>query len=126
MIKKAITAVALLTAVATTSANADTATVFNFDTGKKHTIYKTDVNERDLQCIAKLSAVRDAFSMGNIYGTEYNQVTKAQDKIFLKYPFTIPTKWINGEKDKFLDEVVKMNGYSGGQDWIISQISRCL
>lgn len=123
--KKLITAIALLTAVST-SAIADSATVFNFDTGKKHTIYKTDVNEKDLLCIAKLSAVRDAFQIGNIYGNEYNQVTKAQDKIFLKYPFTIPTKWINSEKDKFLDEVVKMNGYSGGQDWIISQISRCL
>ena len=105
--KKAILAGILsLTAI---TAQAETAKVYHFDKNKKVTISKSDISTNDLQCIAKLSAWKDAlFSVGATYKDAHlNDATKKQDELFMKYPHTIPTKWIDAEKQSFL---IKING----------------
>tara|TARA_B110000285_G_C14758679_1_gene438577 strand:- start:159 stop:533 length:375 start_codon:yes stop_codon:yes gene_type:complete len=120
--KKLLTAITLLTAVST-SAIADSATVFNYDTGKKETITRSQINENDIKCIGILGAWRDAlFNQGAQYNTslDLEKATDSQNKMLLKYPFTVPTKWIDGEKELFL-----IRASDSKDEWIHSQIKSC-
>ena len=121
--KKTLLTIAATIAISTSAFAEDTARVFNYDTGKKETITRSQIAENDLQCIAKISAWRDAlFTVGATYKDAHLvDATKKQDKLFLAYPFTIPTKWINAEKELFL-----VRAGSSDNAWIESELNKCL
>ena len=118
--KKTLATIAI--ALAATTAQADTAKVFHYDLNKKVTIDRTAIDSQDLVCISRLSVFRDfMFNSSQAKSTAMNIATTAQDKLFMKYPFTIPTKWIGEEKAKFLIA-------SAGQspEYITAQVQECL
>jgi len=113
--KKIIAAVAL--ALTATSAMAETAEVYHYTKNKKVTISLSDIKFSDLYCIATLSLYRDVTEGNN--KSEYKRATSAQDKYFLKYDYTIPTKWINQVKLSVSKEARK------DLQWFIKSSKEC-
>ena len=118
--KKTLASIAF--ALAATTAQADIAKVFHFDQNKMVTIDRTAINSQDLVCASRLSVFRDfLFDNGQAKSTAMNIATTAQDKLYMKYAFTIPTKWIDQEKVKFLTTIIGQS-----PEYITAQIQECL
>ena len=121
-------AVAAILSVTVQPTQADTAQVFNYDTGKRQTIGISQIERSDLQCIARISLWRDSlFTVGADYrSTNLAKATAKQDQLFLRYPFTIPTKWIDREKAQFLHRIATMEAQGSQLAWIQAELSKCL
>ena len=102
--KKIIAAAAL--AITATAVQAETARVVDYNTGNQITISRNDIDSTDLMCIARLSVVRDfLFNTGQGRSQGMRELTDAQDAFFLKYDFTVPTRWIDAEKAQYLRNI---------------------
>jgi len=105
--KKIIAAAAL--AITATAAHAETARVVDYNTGNRITIDRSDINHRDLVCVSRISVVRDfLFNTGQGSSQGMREITDVQDAIFLRYDFTIPTKWIDQEKALYIIQIQGM------------------
>ena len=99
--------------------------VFNYDTNQSEVISKSNINSNDVVCIAKFSVLRDVLI--DIVRVKYGnsellrEATNKQDMLLYKYPHTIPTSWIDAEKNNFIRTIP-----SNVDDiWLRSQYTQC-
>ena len=99
--------------------------VFSYDTNQTEVISKNSINSFDVVCIARISVLRDVLINGlRVKYDTSNLLTNAtniQDDLFMKYPHSIPTSWINSEKSSFIRTIPDYVSDS----WLQSQYKPC-
>jgi hypothetical protein len=99
--------------------------VFNYDTNQSEIISKSSINSNDVVCIAKLGVLRDVLidTLKATYKSSdlLRNSTSVQDDLLLKYPHTIPTSWIDSEKNSFIRTIPS----DMSDVWLRSQYTQC-
>lgn len=99
--------------------------VFSYDTNQTEVISKNSINSFDVVCIARIGVLRDVLinALKVRYDTSdlLTNATNVQDKLFMKYPHSIPTSWINSEKSRFISTIPNYVSDS----WLQSQYKPC-
>ena len=100
--------------------------VFNYDTNQKEIISRNSIDSFDVVCIARISVLRDVLIdiLNSRYDTSdlLTNATNVQDDLFMKYPHSIPTSWIDQEKLNFR---ASLGGNLQDTSWLESQYKPC-
>lgn len=99
--------------------------VFNYDTNQTEVISKNSINSFDVTCVARISVLRDVLINGLKFKYDTSDLltnaSDVQDSLFMKYPHSIPTNWINSEKSSFIDTIPAYVS----DTWLQSQYKPC-